>query len=208
MMEEFTLPEVQRFPQNAKFYAESGKDMVEISSVGSPDTIKKRVTPEIMSKFHREWAAYCDGKPPQKRPGISLTELVPPERAEDFLRGNVHNVEEVAALNDMQCQAFGHGTATLRKEARALVEKRRMEERIKAANHVSKMMETVRTPEAAAADEKIAALEGAIAEQGKRMDQLVEAVTALVNRAAEPPVKRGPGRPRKKANGNGAIEPA
>jgi len=207
-MEDFRLPEVQTFAQVPRFFSDKGKDYVEISLTGSKDTMVRKVTPELQARFREEWNAYCDGRPMQKRPGIPLAEIVPPELVEELIRRNVHNVEELAALNDMQLQAFGHGMMTLRKKAIALVQKQHMDEQIKAANHVSKMMETVRTPEAAAADEKIAALEGALAEQGKRMDQLVEAVTALVNRAAEPPVKPGPGRPRKEANGNGAIEPA
>lgn len=119
--------------QHARFYKEGDFDMVEISYVGSKDTMVKKVAPDHMARFRNEWNAYCDGGPIKRRTGTALTEVpgLNESVAERFIAQNVHTAEELAALNDAQCQALGHGTLTFRNSARGLLDQRkqqRMEE--------------------------------------------------------------------------------
>jgi hypothetical protein len=136
---DITLPEVPALPQTARFFREGGRDFVEISTVGSKDTVVRKVQPEHMAAFRSEWNAHCDGLPPQRRAGTPLTDLpsVNEGRAEFYLTRNVHTLEELAALSDAQCQALGHGTLTDREHARKRVDQRRFDAREQARKVVS-----------------------------------------------------------------------
>lgn len=129
MIPDITLPEVKSHAQTARFYRQGNSDLVEIRFVGSKDTNVCKVTPDHMARFKNEWDAFCDGRPPAQRSGIALTELptINDDRAAEYIARNVHTLEELAALNDGQCQSLGHGTLTDRKGARALVMQRQMQ---------------------------------------------------------------------------------
>ena len=144
-MTDITLPEVRAHTQTARFFRDGNKNKVEIKFVGSKDTINQIVTPEHMATYKSEWDAFCDGRPPELRPGTPLTDLptISAERAEDYKHRNVHNLEELAALNDGQCQAMGHGTLTDRKGARELVAARQMQLRNKLEREVHDKQSTV-----------------------------------------------------------------
>jgi hypothetical protein len=118
-MQEIDLPEVQKFQQRARFFKDGDGDFVEISYVGSKDTNVLKVTPQLMAQYRSEWTAYCDGSPLKIRPGTPLTALhgLDQVMADKYIAQNVHTVEELAVLNDMQCQSLGHGTLTFRKQA-------------------------------------------------------------------------------------------
>jgi hypothetical protein len=127
---DFTLPEVRAHGLAGSFFrGEDGRDYVKIALVGSKDSFVKRVRPEHMAQFKAEWDAFCDGRPLAIRPGIPLTDLpsIKEARAQDYIHKNVHNLDELAALNDGQCQSLGHGTLTDRKAARELVASRQAE---------------------------------------------------------------------------------
>lgn len=127
MQIEVTLPQVAAMPQRGRFYkGDNDQDMIEISFVGSKDTVAKKVKPEHMAQFKAEWDAFCDGKPAQKRAGTALTDVMADEVAEAYIARNIHNLEEFAALSDGQCQALGHGTLTLREKSRKLIAERQM----------------------------------------------------------------------------------
>jgi hypothetical protein len=138
-MTDISIPEVPALPQTARFFREGGRDLIEIASIGSKDTIIRNAQPEHMATFRAEWDAYCDGRPPERRAGTALIELpgIHSDRVEAYLTRNVHTLEELAALSDAQCQQLGHGTLTDREQARKLVAQRRFEAKERARAVVS-----------------------------------------------------------------------
>lgn len=197
-MIDIDLPEVQSFAQQPRFFKEGTKDFVEISFLGSKDTLVKRVTPELMARFRAEWDAYCDGRPMEKRKGTPLTDLpeIKEQMAEEFVRRNLHTLEELAVLNDHQCQALGHGMITLRKKAQALVAMRAMQERDHNHKIISESVAAVKPDPVA--DKELSELKQVVAEQAKKIDALVDVMTKL----AEQNAPRKPGRPRKTDDGS------
>lgn len=139
------VPGVEALPQHARFYREGNSDFVEISFTGVKDTVIRKVTPDLMAQFSEQWAAFCDGTPMKQRAGTPLTDLagVDAQRAEHYISRNVHNVEELAALYDAQCQALGHGTLTLRKAARDMLELRKMKEAERSRDLITKASATI-----------------------------------------------------------------
>lgn len=213
MIAEISLPEVKPLLQSARFFrqkvGDAERDFVEVSFVGSKDTLVEKVTPGHMAQFRAEWDAYCDGKPPQRRAGIALTELaaIDAQRAEHYIARNIHNLEELAALNDAQCQSVGHGALTDRKAALGIVARRRFEARDKLRHAVNQASAAIgpKPAEQYAASSELDALKGELADLKKTMaifakstGELVEAVTAFSRRIPEGEgAKRGPGRPKK-----------
>ncbi len=178
------LPEVQSFAQQPRFYKDGNKDYVEISFIGTKDTIVKKVTPELMQKFRAEWDAYCDGRPMEKRPGTPLTEL--PEINEQVAQGliarNLHNLEELSVLNDHQCQGLGHGMITLRKKAQALIMLRQSQKKTHNQKIISEMTAAaVPSPEA---EKELSDLRQAVADQAKKIDLLVDALSKMAEQNA------------------------
>lgn len=197
-MIDIDLPEVQSFAQQPRFYKDGGKDFVEISFLGTKDTLIKKVTPDIMAKFRDAWNAYCDGKPMEKRKGTPLTALpeINEQMAEEFVRRNLHTLEELAVLTDHQCQGLGHGLITLRRKAIAMVQQREFAERDKA--HKAITAQNVKAAPVPDEIQEITELKGvvaaqgaAMAEQSKKIDLLVDVLTKLAE-------------PKKKAKKNGA----
>lgn len=187
---DITLPEVKAHTQAGRFFRRGDRDYIEISFIGSKDTINQSVTPEHMAKFKAEWDAYCDGRPMQQRPGTPLTDLsqISEARAQDYIHRNVHNLEELAALNDGQCQSLGHGTLTDRKGARALVAERQMQERDKLQREVQQKSATVGPvpAEKYAGNSEVESLKSEVAELKQGMGQILELLQ-----------KRKGGRPKK-----------
>lgn len=188
---DITLPEVQAHTQTARFFRDGKKDKLEIKFVGSKDTLIQTVTPDHMAKFKSEWDAYCDGREPEKRPGTPLTDLssISEARAADYIHRNVHTLEELAALNDGQCQALGHGTLTDRKGARELVTVRQMQLRDKLQREVHDKSATIGPvpAEKYAGNSDVEALKAEMAE----LKQMLAAALA--------PKKRGPKSKKEKA---------
>jgi hypothetical protein len=194
---DITLPEVTPLLQSARFFRNGERDFVEISCVGSKDTVVERVTPTHMARFRAEWDGYCDGQPPTRRGGIALTELasIDAQRAEHYVSRNIHNLEELAALSDAQCQGVGHGALTDRKAAQRLVMQRQFETREKAQRAVADASASLgpKPAEAYASGTELAELKGEVLE----LKQLLTQVAEALNSPAWPEKKRGPGRPRK-----------
>lgn len=182
-MQDVDIPEVQTMHQTARFYEEDGKQLVEIGFVGSKDTIVRKVQPEHMARYRDEWNAFCDGIPLKVRSGTPLSEVpnLHSRLAESFVSQNVHNAEELAALNDSQCQALGHGTLTARKEARDMLELRKAKASEEAQKRISDSIRSV----AAMPDE----MDGKYASKAD-----VDEIKALLAQLLQAP-KRG--RPRK-----------
>jgi hypothetical protein len=182
------IPEVQAFKQSARFYKDNGRDMVELSFIGSKDTLINKVTPEHMAKYRQEWTAYCDGLPPGKRPGTALTELMDETRGTALFNQNVHNLEELSALSDGQCQALGHGTLTLRENAKKLLMQRAFESKRVASERIAEKSADIGPVPADkyAGQTEVAALSA-------KVDSLADSVAALVQMMTP----KKPGRPKK-----------
>jgi hypothetical protein len=174
-------PEVERAPvlsQRARFYRdESGRDMVEISFVGSKETLRKKVTPQHMAQFRDAWNAYCDGLPPGKRAGTPLTDVagLGSELAESYVQRNVHTLEELAALNDGECQGLGHGTLTFREKARRMLAERGARATMEARARVGEVAGTI--GKAADASGDLAEIKSALSELTNGINTLVALLT-------------------------------
>jgi hypothetical protein len=183
---------VASMQQRARFFRDAfGRDMVEISSVGSKDTSIRKVTPHDMAMFKADWDAYCDGRPVEKRAGIPLTDVpgVNADRAGMYVSRNIHNAEELASISDMQCQLLGHGVLTDRKAAQKLVMDRTQQAKVAQHDAVLKAAEKL-APGKAGANGEIAAL-------GKKIDALSDGIGALVGLLTAQAEKKKPGRPPK-----------
>jgi hypothetical protein len=193
-MQDITLPEVTALKPLARFFKDdNGRDMVEISHVGSKDTFVKKVGPEEMAKFKPEWDAHCDGKPLMRRPGTALTDLksINQERADYYVSRNIHNLEELAALSDMQCQGVGHGTLTDRTGAQGLLMQRNVQINTEQRDRVGRAAATIGVaPVDTPRSEEIAAI-------GVKIDGLVEGMNALVGLLTQQAQKQKGGRPPK-----------
>lgn len=181
------LPEVAAMPQSARFFRDGERDFVEISFVGSKDTNIHKVTPQHMAQFREAWDSYCDGTPMKQRAGTPLTDLpgVDEQRAQHYIGRNVHNAEEVAVLSDAQCQALGHGTLTLRKNAQDLIAVRALKARETSRDKIVKESASI----GAVPAEKYASASDLDAVNTK-IDALAGSVAELVKALTEKP-KRG-----------------
>ena len=113
--------------------------------------------------------------------------------AEGLISRNVHVLEELAALNDHQCQSLGHGMITLRKKALAMLQQRAFIEKDKTSKRISE--ETAKARPAPEVVGEMTELKAIVADQGKKIDTLIDALTKL----AQPPRR---GRPKKDQNGS------
>jgi hypothetical protein len=184
---DFTLPEVAVLHQKARFFKEDGRDFIEISYVGSKETVIHKVKPVHMANYRDEWNAYCDGQPQKTRTGTPLTDLssIKELRVNHYYSNNVHTLEELAALNDGQVQSLGHGALTEREAARKLLGNRIAEENAKIRDYVTKAAATIGPVPA----EKYAGASDLTA-VNERIDKLADSVASLVQ--ALQPKKRGP----------------
>jgi hypothetical protein len=167
---------VQKLSTQARFFRHKEKDYVEISFIGNPDTVVRKVTPDVMAQYRDQWNAYCDGVPLKQRKGTPLTDLkeISEERAAEFIRRNVHTLDELSVLNDAQCQGLGHGTIMLRKAAQALIAQRAFQEKNAAQKKISEVVAPVKDhhPE-------MQALKDIVAEQASKIDKLADLVLKL-----------------------------
>jgi hypothetical protein len=201
---DIVLPEVPALPQKARFFREGGRDLVELSTIGSKDTVVRKVQPQHMAQFRSDWNAYCDGQPPQRRSGTPLTDLpsLNKDKAEVYVAHNVHTLEELAELSDAQCQGLGHGTLTDREQARKLMEQRRFA----AKEHARKVVS-----DAAAGIGPAPAENYASRSELAEVKDLLAALSKNVATLAERMRAKAPGRPKKRTIGasrDGAVVPA
>ena len=186
-MQDIEIPEVPSMHQNARFFKDEGQDFVEISFVGSKDTIIHKVKPEHMAKYRDEWTAFCDGSPLKKRDGTPLTEIrnMNEQVAEKYVQQNVHTMEELAALSDAQCQALGHGTLTFRNTARETLELRKARQMEIVAKKISEASRSVQPMPSEEMDAKYASKED------------VDEIKGMLAQLLAATQKRKPGRPAK-----------
>lgn len=185
-LEEIELPEVKAMHQHARFYNEGNQTYIEISFTGSKQTVKHKVKPVHMAQFKEEWDAFCDGRPPNKRAGTPLIDVIDERLTEDLTNKNIHNLEELAALNDSQCQALGHGTLTSREKARKLLEDRSMKQTEKRLHIISEQQARVGNTQTESAKD--------IQEIKTSIGDLTQGINVLVSLLSQQnqPKKRGP----------------
>ena len=196
LTEELELPEVAKQVKKGRFYKDTdGRELIEISFVGSKDTFVSAVEPEHMAEFRSEWNAYCDGRPPERRKGTALTDLpgLEPQKAEKYINANVHTLEELAALSDGQCQAVGHGVLTDRENTRKLLLDRQHKFKELMQKRVGDAMAKAQPVKDEAATAELSEMKTAIAALAQGQAETNKSIAALVQ-ALTP---RKPGRPPK-----------
>lgn len=105
------------------------RDMVELKIVGDPNTLIKKVTPELAGRFPREWEAYQAKNEVIHVEGTSLLEVPGVDRnaAATLRMHGVRTAEELAALDEAQARALGLGGLTFWKAAKNLIKLQRLE---------------------------------------------------------------------------------
>lgn len=197
-MSDITVSGVKETPTTARFYRnDKGSEYVELSFVGSKDTLVQRATAELRMEYKDAYDAYCDGVPLAKRQGTALTTIMDGQQAESYIQRNVHTLEEFAALTDGQCQSLGHGTLTLRKKAQAIVGQAQLADKLQKGKRIADEMSEVGKTQADAVTADIQELKGAVSELTTSMGELTKGIAALITMQAE---RKKPGpKPKPKA---------
>lgn len=120
-------------PQRPTFFYDPARncDMVEVVSItDTKSTVIKRVTPEVIQQFSKEWDAYCAGKPADDIGGTPLTEVPGLERNAIVMLSlkGIRNAEELAGLTDSMAQQLGMGVLAWSRTARLLINSKKYEE--------------------------------------------------------------------------------
>lgn len=179
-----SFPGVFSISQRAHFYKdENGRDMVEISFVGQKDTVVHYVSPQHMAQYKREWDAYCDKQPLELRRGTPLSELFDEKSESKYVAVNIHNLEELAALNDLQCQGVGRGTMTDRENAQRKLAQNQYEEEVARRRKIDELVAPLSTA-AAAPNLELETLKQTISELEQGMKTLQEGMLLLVRSQA------------------------
>lgn len=121
-------------PLRAEFFkdADGQRDKVEIKIVGDPNSIIRKVTPEIVAQFPHEWEQYQKRQQTMPEPeafGTSLLEVPGIDRnaAATLKMHGVRSVEELAALDEGKARSLGMSGLTFWKAANNLIKLRRLE---------------------------------------------------------------------------------
>lgn len=104
-------------------------DMIEIAIIGDPNTLIRKVTPQDVHRWPREWEAYQSGKTEIDVGGTPIIEVPGVDRNMALalkLKG-VRNAEELAALDEAAAKALGMGVLTLVKTAKLLIRAKEQE---------------------------------------------------------------------------------
>lgn len=114
----------------AKFFKDDGsRAYVEITIVGDPNSVIRKVTPEDSHRFPREWAAFEQGNAEAPITGTPLTEIPGVDRDASLnlrLKG-VRTAEELAGLDESAAKGLGMGGLTFWKAARNLIRLKELE---------------------------------------------------------------------------------
>lgn len=99
------------------------RDLVEIVIIGDPNTLIKKVAPEHVKTFPREWEAYQSGQTEIKVEGTPLTEVPGVDRnlALALKLKGVRTAEELAALDEAAATGLGMNMRTFVSSAKNLV---------------------------------------------------------------------------------------
>lgn len=99
------------------------QDLIEIVIIGDPNTLIKKVAPEHVKTFPREWEAYQSGQTEIKIEGTPLTEVPGIDRnlALALKLKGVRTAEELAALDEAAATGLGMNMRTFVSSAKNLV---------------------------------------------------------------------------------------
>lgn len=114
----------------AKFFkGESGRDYVEISIVGDPNTVIRKVTPADTEHYAKEWDAYNANGGELPVVGTPLTEVpgIDANAAVGLRLKGVRTVEELAGLDEAAAKSLGMGGLTFWNTAKQLIRIRELE---------------------------------------------------------------------------------
>ena len=114
----------------AKFFKDdASRAYVEITIVGDPNSVIRKVTPEDSHRFPREWAAFEQGNDELPINGTPLSEVPGVDRDASLnlrLKG-VRTAEELAGLDEGAAKALGMGGLTFWKAAKNLIRLKELE---------------------------------------------------------------------------------
>lgn len=99
------------------------QDLIEIVIIGDPNTLIKKVAPEHVKTFPREWEAYQSGQTEIKVDGTPLIEVPGIDRnlALALKLKGVRTAEELAALDEAAATGLGMNMRTFVSSAKNLV---------------------------------------------------------------------------------------
>lgn len=114
----------------AKFWNERNSDWVEISIIGDPSTVVRKVQPQDIENFPQEYEAFKKKKPEPEAKGTPLTDVkgIGETLAKKLRANGIRTAEELAETPDGALpKAVGMGAYEIRKEAQRLLSGRREE---------------------------------------------------------------------------------
>lgn len=119
-------------PQRPQFFFDPARncEMVEITSItDTKSTVIKKVTPDVVAQFQREWDAYKAGKPADDIGGTPLSDVPGLERNAIMMLSlkGIRNAEELAGLTDSMAQQIGMGVLQFARTARLLINSKKLE---------------------------------------------------------------------------------
>lgn len=111
------------------FKGENGLDYVEISIVGDPNTVIRKVSPADTVNYAKEWAAYQDGAAELPVTGTPLTEVpgIDNNAALGLRLKGIRTAEELAGLDEAAAKSIGMGGLTFWNGAKNLIRLRELE---------------------------------------------------------------------------------
>lgn len=114
----------------AKFFkSDDGKDYIQITIIGDPCDVIRKVTVEDTQRFPMDWAAYTAGDKDIVVEGTALTEVPGIDRNLSLaykLKG-VRTAEELANLDEIAAKSLGMGGLTTWQAAKNLIKLKQLE---------------------------------------------------------------------------------
>jgi hypothetical protein len=107
----------------ASFYNENKIDYVEISIIGDPSTVVRKVTEQDKQRFKSDWDGYKKAEEVVVE-GMPLTDVkgIGPQLAKKLESNGIRTAEELAETPDGALPlAVGMGGMTIRKEAQSML---------------------------------------------------------------------------------------
>ena len=113
----------------AMFYNENKVDYVEISIIGDPSTVVRKVTEQDKQRFKSDWDGYKKAEEVVVE-GMPLTDVkgIGPQLAKKLESNGIRTAEELAETPDGALPlAVGMGGMTIRKEAQSMLSSKKQE---------------------------------------------------------------------------------
>ena len=113
----------------ANFYNENKVDYIEISIIGDPSTVVRKVTEEDKQRFESDWKGYKKSEEVLIK-GMPLTDVkgIGPQLAKKLENNGIRTAEELADTPDGALPlAVGMGGMTIRKEAQSMLNNKKQQ---------------------------------------------------------------------------------